>query len=580
MTTVQNVSESLRRIVSRLRASLNSAGSRQFTKPWLSDRHLLRPHESVDTVCAELLHLGIVHIVPLVSKKTVYELVDDDGAVAYLYRVVEPKIMPTPDMEDDAFEALFSALERIVLIHEFMEWRTTDLVCRDRAFGLPDRQTELGPREEDKMPPARAYDDEVESEEYREGRRIVRRFCEEALRRNRIVLLEPDLFCLPAFEAVARKAKPTLEELTELFHVERTKVVDRRLIEGYPLFSDDDLMGLDLFSDKNQLEKYLSETQYLKPLGFETSGWYAVTEAYENSLTSTTEAYDSFPTRSMSRIECTRLVRAACLVLGSKLVTGFEIHELGFTSRVNQRLAEVATKMGVFFRLLGDSSQLCSPATFERFRSLAKRVDREDRKAADKAKVIDGQLVKVVDVPTPPTDALTESTPEEEAIPSEEFALIEEECLPVIEPLDLVLEELSVDGLFGAQEEEMLLESEMMQIEKQNYREIGKTLADLGQWRRCNGIEYILGIVAAYYHIDPDLLKGRQAEGDIARMRQVLFFLMNMCCHESQREIGAYIGGRTQTVVSKASWSLRARLREDEGLVREIADLRKLIRGE
>ncbi len=644
MITSVQVPESLDRILSGLRASLYNAGSYQFTKTWLGNSGLLRSYENVDDMCTKLLLHGMTHVVPLVSKKTTYEMVDKDGGLVYS---PPPRQTTLSEMGDTTFEECFEALQRIAFAYELVEWGEADLVCRDGVFGNPERQTELGARENEIMPPDdSSYDDEYLSDEYREGKKKVRIFCKEALRRNRIVFLEFGLYCLPEFEETARKADVPLAEIDVLFRKERVRVVDSQLRLLYPLFSERDLMLLGMFSDKSQLTTYLEETQCVVFLGERTAvssqRWYTVTDAYEKLVASTSEEVAVPRAKELSEPERDCLLKGAYLKLREKLLAGFTSDELGFSRKITRRLVDAALRAGIFVRDVETETMVCHEAAFRRLKSKIVSVYRQDDEdeteeqeltpvAQDMSEELPEPtevLVVAIDESVPETvlhtetvlEIVPETVPETETVPEPETVLEivpemetvpeivreaetsfapepvpeseplqnpppsptpeEPESVDIIKTVPPVLMELVKDFLSEVFGKKSRKKPKAEKSESPEYGEMGKILANPEEWRRCYAMEDVLVIVARYYRIEPGILLGKWRSRPVTGMRQVLFFLMNMSCHESQGEIGSFVGGRAQSAVSGASLSVRARLLKEEELVREIADLRKLIRGE
>lgn len=108
----------------------------------------------------------------------------------------------------------------------------------------------------------------------------------------------------------------------------------------------------------------------------------------------------------------------------------------------------------------------------------------------------------------------------------------------------------------------------------------GEELADPEKWpARLAGMDGVVKVVAEYYGTTPEVLRGPNINRPIAYARKILFFMMNMCCSETQKEIGLYLGGRSAPTVCLGSQAVRDKLPYDTKLASEITDLRNLLRA-
>ncbi len=108
----------------------------------------------------------------------------------------------------------------------------------------------------------------------------------------------------------------------------------------------------------------------------------------------------------------------------------------------------------------------------------------------------------------------------------------------------------------------------------------GEELSDPVNWpERLVDMEEVVRVVAEYYGTTPQVLRGNNITRPIGYARRILFFMMNMSCAETQRDIAHYLGGRTGPAVCLASLSVQEKLLRDINLASEVSDLRNLLRA-
>ncbi|HID88064.1 MAG TPA: chromosomal replication initiator protein DnaA [Anaerolineae bacterium] len=87
----------------------------------------------------------------------------------------------------------------------------------------------------------------------------------------------------------------------------------------------------------------------------------------------------------------------------------------------------------------------------------------------------------------------------------------------------------------------------------------------------------ILAVVADFYRVDPEQLRGRGRSKGIALPRQVAMYLMRTEAHASLPQIGQELGGRDHTTVLYGCEKIAARQETDEQLRRDLLAIKEAL---
>src|SRR5713226_3260696 len=91
-------------------------------------------------------------------------------------------------------------------------------------------------------------------------------------------------------------------------------------------------------------------------------------------------------------------------------------------------------------------------------------------------------------------------------------------------------------------------------------------------------ITEILDGVCRYYNVEPDRLRGKQRDRDIVWPRQIAMYVMREETNASLLQIGTALGGRGHTTVIHGWEKVRAEMKNNDKVRREIAALLETLR--
>ena len=92
--------------------------------------------------------------------------------------------------------------------------------------------------------------------------------------------------------------------------------------------------------------------------------------------------------------------------------------------------------------------------------------------------------------------------------------------------------------------------------------------------------DYIQEVVADYYNIKVDDLKGSKKPKNIAYPRQIAMYICRKLLNISLPKVGEYFGGRDHTTVIHAITKIERELENDDSLQKNIMELEKRIKGQ
>jgi chromosomal replication initiator protein len=91
-------------------------------------------------------------------------------------------------------------------------------------------------------------------------------------------------------------------------------------------------------------------------------------------------------------------------------------------------------------------------------------------------------------------------------------------------------------------------------------------------------IEQIIDGVCRYYNVDPERLKGKQRDREIAWPRQVAMYVMREETNASLLQIGSALGGRDHTTIIHGWEKVQTEMKNNDQVRREIARLQEMLR--
>lgn len=109
-----------------------------------------------------------------------------------------------------------------------------------------------------------------------------------------------------------------------------------------------------------------------------------------------------------------------------------------------------------------------------------------------------------------------------------------------------------------------------------------QTLSDMinQRERREIDVEYIQEVVAAYYGVPADEIRGKKRLADYTHARHVAMYLSRMIIDKPLKNIGKDFGGRDHSTIIHACDKISAELEENKKLKKEVGELEKKIKGE
>ncbi|MCL2416282.1 MAG: DnaA/Hda family protein, partial [Defluviitaleaceae bacterium] len=94
------------------------------------------------------------------------------------------------------------------------------------------------------------------------------------------------------------------------------------------------------------------------------------------------------------------------------------------------------------------------------------------------------------------------------------------------------------------------------------------------------GVEYIQEVVGNYMGVSTEEIRSKKRNANITQARHIAMYLSRNLIHKPLKEIGKHFGNRHHSTIIHACDKIAAEIEANEKFSREIAELKRKIKGE
>ena len=102
-------------------------------------------------------------------------------------------------------------------------------------------------------------------------------------------------------------------------------------------------------------------------------------------------------------------------------------------------------------------------------------------------------------------------------------------------------------------------------------------LEDVLMYKGAHTVDDVVKVVAKFYHLDPEQLRGRDRSKEVAYARQIAMYLAREETESSLPQIGAALGGRDHTTVMYGVEKIASQIEGDEQMRREVLTVKGML---